>query len=64
MIDLTNKLNALENKVNQIISAFNNHTHILTLSTGTGTAAPTSSPVSGTLTPTNRADIENTLVVQ
>jgi hypothetical protein len=59
VIDLTNKLNALENKVNSIISAFNSHTHILTLSTGTGTAAPTSSPVSGTLTPTNRADIEN-----
>lgn len=59
VIELTEKLNALENKVNQIISAFNSHTHILTLSTGTGSAAPTASPVSGTLTPTQRADIEN-----
>jgi len=64
VIDLTTKLNNLENKVNAIIAAFNNHTHILTLSTGTGTAAPTAAPVSGTLTPTQRADIENTTVKQ
>jgi hypothetical protein len=60
VIELTTKLNNLENKVNQLLTAFNSHTHILTLSTGTGTAAPTSSQVSGTLTPTQRADIENT----
>lgn len=62
VIELTKKLNDLENKVNQIISAFNSHTHILTLSTGTGTAAATASPVSGTLTPTQRGDIENTKI--
>lgn len=62
VIELTNKLNALENKVNDIISKFNSHTHILTLSTGTGTAAATANPVSGTLTPTNRGDIENTKI--
>lgn len=59
VIDLTTKLNNLEEKVNAIITAFNSHTHILTLSTGTGSAAPTSTQVSGTLTPTQRADIEN-----
>lgn len=63
VIELTQKLNNLENKVNAIISAFNSHTHVLTLTTGTGTAAPTAAPVSGTLTPTQRADIEDTKVV-
>lgn len=62
VIELTQKLNNLESKVNDIISKFNSHTHILTLSTGTGTAAATANPVSGTLTPTNRADIENTKI--
>lgn len=62
VIELTQKLNNLESKVNDIISKFNSHTHILTLSTGTGSAAATSNPVSGTLTPTQRGDIENTKI--
>jgi hypothetical protein len=62
IIDLTMKLNNLENKVNALLSAFNTHTHILTLTSGTGTAAPTTSPVTGTLTPTVRGDIEDTKI--
>jgi hypothetical protein len=57
--ELTTKLNNLENKVNDIVAKFNSHTHILTLSTGTGTAAPTTTKVPGTLTPTEQSEIEN-----
>lgn len=57
--ELTTKLNNAENKINDIITAYNAHTHILTLSMGTGTAAPTLTIVTGTLTPTQQADIEN-----
>lgn len=64
VIELTEKLNNLENKVNDIISKFNSHTHILTLTSGTGTAAATAAPVNGTLTPTEQAEIENTTVKQ
>lgn len=60
VIDLTTKLNNLENLVNDLISKYNSHTHILTLSSGTGTAAPTVTTETQTLTPTNRGDIENT----
>lgn len=58
--DLVTKLNNLENKVNDLVSKFNTHTHILTLSAGTGTAAPTTTLVTGTLTPTQQTDLENT----
>lgn len=64
IIDLTTKLNNLENKVNTLLSAFNSHTHLLTLTSGTGTAAPTVAPVVGTLTPTVRGDIENEKIKQ
>ena len=60
--ELTTKLNNLEYKVNDIINAYNAHTHILTLTMGTGTAAPTLTTVTGTLAPTQQADIENTLI--
>jgi len=59
---LVTKLNNLENLVNDLAAKFNSHTHILTLSSGTGTAAPTAAPEATTLTPTQRADIENTTV--
>lgn len=58
--DLTKKLNNLENSLNDLISKFNAHTHILTLSSGSGTAAPTAAPETKTLTPTQQSDIENT----
>lgn len=56
--DLVNKLNNLENKVNSLITAYNTHTHT-GVTTGAGTSAVGTAPVSGTLTPTVRADIEN-----
>jgi hypothetical protein len=59
---LTQKLNNLENLVNDLISKYNSHTHILTLTSGTGTAAPTTTVEATTLTPTQRSDIENNLV--
>lgn len=64
VIDLVNRMNLIENKVNDLITKFNSHTHILTLTMGTGTAAATANPVSGTLTPTDRQDIENDKIVQ
>jgi hypothetical protein len=64
VIKLTTKLNNLENLVNDLVSKYNTHTHILTLTSGTGTAAPTAAPESTVITPTQRSDIENTLIKQ
>jgi hypothetical protein len=61
VIQLTQKLNNLENKVNQLITAYNTHVHT-GVTTGAGSSAVTPSTVSGALTPTNRVDIENDLV--
>jgi hypothetical protein len=68
VIELTQKLNNLENKVNSIIAKYNSHTHTVA-TTGsataqTGTAAPTAATESETLTPTQRKDIENEKVKQ
>ena len=60
--ELVTKLNNLENLVNDLAVKFNTHSHILTLTSGTGTAAPTTTTEGTTLTPTQRADIENTKV--
>lgn len=57
---LVTKLNNLENKVNTIITTFNAHVHA---ETG-GTTSPTATPVSGTLTPTVKSDIENDKIKQ
>lgn len=62
VISLTDKLNAIENKVNSIIASFNSHVHT-SGGAGSPTTTPTS-PISGTLTPTNRTDIENTTITQ
>lgn len=59
--NLTSKLNNLENKVNNIISVFNTHVHTGVV-TGSGSSATTPTLISGTLTPTNRGDIENTKI--
>lgn len=62
VIELTQKLNNIENKVNSIISTFNSHTH-----TSGGAGAPTTppmAPISGTLTLTQKADIENPIITQ
>lgn len=59
VVDLVAKLNNLENKVNSIISSYNAHVHPDPVSGLTGS---TTAPVFGTLTPTVRANIENTNV--
>ena len=60
---LVNKLNALENKVNSIITTFNTHVHA-GVTTGSGSSAVTPTLVTGTLTPTVKNDIENTKITQ
>jgi hypothetical protein len=57
VVELTEKLNNLENKVNEIINTFETHTHNVT-AVGAPTS-PTSTPVAGTLTPSTRDEIEN-----
>lgn len=59
---LVQKLNNLETLVNDLVTKFNSHTHILTLTSGTGTAAPTASPETTTLVQTIRNNIENTSI--
>jgi len=60
--DLVEKLNNLKNKVNTIISIYNAHTHVAS-SLGTPTTTPVA-PVTGTLTPTIKADLENITILQ
>jgi hypothetical protein len=57
--DLVTKLNNLEGKVNDLVTAFNSHVHT-GVTTGGGSSGTTATQVTGTLTPTQRADIENT----
>jgi hypothetical protein len=57
VVELTQKLNNLENKVNEIITTFGTHTHAVT-AVGVPTL-PTSTPISGILTISQRAEIEN-----
>lgn len=57
--DLVTKLNNLENKVNSIINTFNTHTHPYMDSGSPATTSPSTSPIVGTLTPTQTIDIEN-----
>ena len=64
VINLVTKLNNLENLVNDLITKYNTHTHVLALSSGTGTAAVTVTQETGSLTPTVRANIENELITQ
>lgn len=61
VIDLTNKLNNLENKVNTLVSTFNAHIHP-GVTVGAGVTGPSATPVVGALTPTQRSDIENTKI--
>ena len=57
---LLKKINQLEDLINDLIIKYNAHTHILTLSTGTGTAAPTTSLETSSIAPTTQqADIEH-----
>lgn len=58
---VVDKLNNLENKVNTHITTYNAHTHAGVTSGVSSTAVP-SAIVAGTLTPTVKADLENTTV--
>ena len=60
--DLLSKLNALENKVNNVINSFNNHTHVAS-SLGSPTTPPPI-PIVGNLTPTKISDLENNAIKQ
>lgn len=68
VIDLTTKLNNLENLVNDLISKYNNHVHVATLAvsgaSATGSTNPTLSVETTTLTPTQQSEIENKLITQ
>lgn len=52
VIELTQKLNALENKVNQIISTYNTHVH-------SALNVPSASIIADVLIPTQQIEIEN-----
>ena len=60
-ITLTQKLNNLENNVNQLISNFNSHVHS-GVTTGPGSSGPTPSVVAGSLTPTTISEISNSKI--
>ena len=60
--DLVDRLNDIKNVVNDLITKFNSHTHILTLTSGTGTAAPTVSPETNTVPNTTVSQLENTKI--
>jgi hypothetical protein len=57
---LVDKLNKLEDRFNDFKAKFNAHKHLLTLTTGTGTAAiPANQIALSDLTETVKADLEN-----
>jgi hypothetical protein len=60
---LVNKLNAIENKVNALVLFSSTHVHAGVTSGSSSTGTPTP-PVTGTLTPTQQADLENTKIKQ
>ena len=62
--NLVTRLNAIENLINDLVAKFNSHTHILTLSSGTGSAAPTTDVEIGSLQLTQQGDIENQSISQ
>lgn len=61
--DLVTKLNNLENKLNTFMTLYNTHVHT-GVTSGTSSTAVTPSIISGTLTPTIKADLENSTVKQ
>lgn len=60
LLQLVAKLNNIENLLNQFIALYNSHTHPVS---GSATGVPVV-PEDNTLTPTQRADIENTKILQ
>jgi len=60
--DLVTKLNNLENIVNDLITKYNAHTHPYVNVAAPATTSPTTSLETDTLTPTQKADLENAAV--
>ncbi|MFA6057291.1 MAG: hypothetical protein WC756_03765 [Taibaiella sp.] len=56
---LAEAYNETNNKLNALITAFNSHVHILSLTSGTGTAAPTAAPAQTSTGDISPAKIEN-----
>jgi len=61
VIQLTQKVNALENLINDLVVKFNAHTHITACGAGAGSAAPTLTPATTVIVPTQQSEIENIL---
>ena len=61
--DLVTKLNNLENKVNAIVTFTSTHVHP-GVTVGLGSTLVTTTPVTGSLTPTVKSDLENVKVKQ
>lgn len=62
--DLVDRINLIENAYNNLVTKFNEHSHILALSSGTGTAAPTTDTETTVLTDTTADDIQSTVITQ
>ncbi len=58
VLDVVDRLNKVENKINGMITTFNAHVHTIP----TGVSGAPVIPISGTLTPTVRQDIEDTKI--
>ena len=56
--ELVDKLNTVENKVNELLTTFNTHVHP-GVTIGAGITAVIATPIAGTLTPTQINDLEN-----
>lgn len=62
---LVNKINNIENLLNDLIAKFNSHTHPIIVSTGSGSSTPTTTQETGLINPiTQPSDIENTEITQ
>lgn len=59
--DLVTRMNLIEQKVNDVVSKFNAHTHT-GVTAGGGVSGITATPVVGALTETNQAQLEDTKV--
>ena len=60
--DLVEKLNNLEDLVNDLVLKYNTHTHATSCLAGAGTAAPTTATETTVLTPTQQVELENITV--
>jgi hypothetical protein len=58
---LTQKVNALENMLNDLATKFNTHLHS-GVTTGSGTSGPTTIPETTVIIPTQQSELENTKV--